>query len=277
MSTPLHARPTMLPMIDAHVHLDKVDAKTTADAFLQCSALRGVIAVSTDLESCLRNRELHRARPQLVFPAYGFHPEQAPPSREELQSLLSWMESNRDTMIAVGEVGLPYYSREEAVSRGETFDLAPYLELLEQFVIKAAEWNLPIVLHAVYDDAEPAIDLLERHAVRKAHFHWFKGPDSAVRRMIANGYFISVTPDIVYEAEIQTLARNYPLELMMIETDGPWPYEGPFAGQTTRPDMMAHTLQRLAEIKGRTYEETARIVYENTIRFYNLEAAAGTA
>jgi TatD DNase family protein len=275
-----HARPAALPlvpMIDAHVHLDMVDAASSAAAFLDCPGLRGVITVSRNLESCRRNRELHRAQPHAVFPAYGYHPEQAPPSPEELAALLSWMELNRDTMIAVGEVGLPYYLRAEAAARGEPFDSAPYLTLLEQFVVKAAEWDLPIVLHAVYDDAEPTLDLLERHRVRRAHFHWFKGPDSAVRRMIERGYYISVTPDLVYEPEIQALARIYPLELIMIETDGPWPFEGPFAGEETHPGMMAHTLQRLADLKGRSYEETARCVYENTIRFYRLADRIGTA
>ena len=263
-----------MPMIDAHVHLDKIERSRIASFISDVPGLAGMIAVSSNLPSCRITEELHRWQPDRIFPAYGYHPEQAVPSAGELEALLEWMAARRHSMIAIGEVGLPYYMRQEKQEKGEPFDLAPYLDLLERFVSLAAEWNLPIVLHAVYDDAGPVCDLLERYGVQKAHFHWFKGPETAVRRMIESGYYISVTPDIVYEPEIRELAGRYPLERMMIETDGPWPFEGPFAGKETHPGMMAHAIRCLAEIKGLAPEETARILYENTVRFYQLPLAA---
>ena len=48
-----------------------------------------------------------------IHPAFGYHPEQEPPSDEVLQELFSFMEINQDQMVAIGEVGLPYYLREE--------------------------------------------------------------------------------------------------------------------------------------------------------------------
>ena len=49
--------------------------------------------------------------------------------------------------------------------------------------------------------------------------------------MADNGWFVSVTPDVAYEAEIQELAARYPIGQLMAETDGPWPFEGKFAGR----------------------------------------------
>lgn len=104
-------------------------------------------------------------------------------------------------------------------------------------------------MHAVYDDAPMACDLLEKHSIEKVHFHWFKGDGKTIERMIANGYFISVTPDVVYEQEIQQIVNAYPLERIMIETDGPWPFEGPFKGKMTHPAMMAESVKQIAKIK----------------------------
>ena len=79
--------------------------------------------------------------------------------------------------------------------------------------------------------------------LKKAHFHWFKGDQKTITRMIENGYFISVTPDVCYEKEIRDLVSIYPLEKMMVETDGPWPFEGPFQGQITHPSMIHQSIQ----------------------------------
>ena len=126
----------------------------------------------------------------------------------------------------------------------------------------------PIVLHAVYEDAEIACDLLEKHHVKKAHFHWFKGEEQVIARLMNNGYFISITPDVLYEQEIQHLVEMYPLELLFIETDGPWQFEGPFESKMTAPWMMIEAMKKIAEIKNVSLEKVSARIYENTKRFY---------
>ena len=212
-------------MIDAHIHLDHYEEKEQNEILssLDENHVEALIAVSFDMESCLKNYELSLVDSR-VKPAFGFHPEQEIPSQNALNELFSWMEQHVDEMVAVGEVGLPYYKKIESEI---PLEYEPYMELLERFVEFAAKWDKPIVLHAVYEDAALACDLLEKHGVTSAHFHWFKGDKAVVERMIRNGYFISITPDVLYEDEIQELVRVYPLEQMMVETDGPWPFEGP--------------------------------------------------
>jgi TatD DNase family protein len=89
--------------------------------------------------------------------------------------------------------------------------------------------------------------------------------------MIGNGYFISFTPDILYEQEIQQLAAIYPISQIMVETDGPWPFEGPFSGQTTHPSMLAQNISKIAEIKGLDPEEAGEMIRQNTIAFYKIK------
>ncbi|KIL39918.1 DNAase [Gordoniibacillus kamchatkensis] len=261
-----------IPIIDAHVHLDSYEPLRT-EALLHSyghDGVAGCIAVSMNLPSCQAVESWDRKYPRLVYPAYGYHPEQEPIGGEELEELVAWIRQRAERTIAVGEVGLPYYTRQEAEWRGEQFELAPYVRLLERMIALADELAKPVVLHAVYDDAETVCDMLADYPRVKAHFHWFKGSEAAIQRMIERGCFISVTPDAVYEEEIQQLIGRYPLELMMAETDGPWPFEGPFAGQETRPHMIRATIETIAARKRMPAEEAARILYNNTVRFYGL-------
>lgn len=248
-------------LIDAHIHLDQYQEEEVP---LLLDEAQTVIAVSTDLQSCEKTLKLSRAYAK-VKAAYGFHPEQSLPNDREKEALFDWIRLHASEMIAVGEVGLPYYRKQTHV-----LDERPYIALLEQFILLAQELHKPIVLHAVYEDALIACDLLEKHGVKKAHFHWFKGSEEAIVRMIHHGYYISITPDCVYEAEIQDLITKYPLELMMVETDGPWPFEGPFDKARTSPSMMAKSIEVIATLKGITTQEAANTLTRNTKLFYDL-------
>lgn len=259
-------------MIDSHIHLDlyEQDARERILSEMRDSGVAKVIAVSLNLASCEMNRSLYLANPGQILPAYGFHPERILPTDAAIAELFQWIERHEQEMVAVGEVGLPYYMRQEAEAKGESFELQPYVELLEAFVAMAAKLQKPIVLHAVYEDADIACDLLEKYNVNRAHFHWFKGSEKTVERMMSNGYYVSFTPDIAYEKEIQTLAKQVLLNQMMVETDGPWPFEGPFAGQMTHPRMIYTVAEHLAAIKRLTVQETIELVHQNTKVLYGL-------
>ncbi|MCM3766980.1 TatD family hydrolase [Neobacillus niacini] len=254
-------------MIDSHIHLDKYKDLEITTILTDVDWLEAMLSVSTDLQSCLRNLELSR-KDQKVKPAFGFHPEQSLPTEIELNKLLEWITKYRTEMIAVGEVGLPYYMRmDQKVSKAQ---YGQYIDLLEMFIQLARQWDKPIVLHAVYDDAPIVCDLLEKHSMKNAHFHWFKGDTKTMERMIRNGYSISITPEIVYKEKIQRLIEAYPLELIMVETDGPWPFEGPFTGKMTHPKMMKESILSIAKIKNLPETEVADRILEHTKSFYRI-------
>ncbi|WP_429373441.1 TatD family hydrolase [Paenibacillus sp. DS2015] len=262
---------SLVPLIDAHVHLDTYTEEQQETLLTSLSpSIVAVIAVSMHLNSSQHNLKLAQKYPSLIHPAFGFHPEQPLPQEGEILQLFSWMEKHVEQMVAVGEVGLPYYSRLEAQEIGLPFDHESYIALLERFISFASIHKKPIILHAVYEDANIACDLLEKYNVTQAHFHWFKGSANTVERMIHNGYYISFTPDIVYEPEIQELARFYPRDQVMVETDGPWPFEGPFIGQMTHPRMVSTVIETWSQLQNIGVSEARKTMYDNTRRFYNL-------
>lgn len=257
----------MKRIIDAHIHLEQYtdrDIKKILNELypIHCTHL---ISVSSHLDSCRENLALGK-KDSRIRTAFGFHPEQTLPSAHEKTALFTWMENHIESMVAIGEIGLPYYLRRKE----PTIPLEAYIELLEQFIMLAKKWNKPVLLHAVYEDAQIACNLLEKYSIEKAHFHWFKGDIATIERMIDNGYYISVTPDVLYEDEIQNLVTQYPLENLMVETDGPWQFEREFKNQLTHPKMIHESVSMIAKLKGIPLSETYETLYTNTVQFFNL-------
>lgn len=89
--------------------------------------------------------------------------------------------------------------------------------------------------------------------------------------MINKQYMISITPDCWYEEEIQSIIKQYPLELVMAETDGPWRFEGPFQNQMTHPNMIMEVIKKIAEIKQLSFDKVRQQISANTTNFYRLK------
>lgn len=253
-------------IIDAHIHLDKYhkDERQIILQDLDKSSVEALVAVSEDLASEKANLKLSKKDKRIKL-AFGFHPEQKLPNENEIGNLQEFIRRNQDEMVAVGEVGLPYFLRKK-----HNIPLAPYKEMLSLFIQQAAALDKPVVLHAVYGDASIVCDMLEKHTFNQAHFHWFKGDPKTTERMMQNGYFISITPDVLYEAEIQHLVKDYPLSQMMVETDGPWPFAGPFSNKMTHPEMIHQTIRNIAAIKQIGIADVYHALFENTKRFYSI-------
>lgn len=258
----------MYPIIDAHIHLDlyKRSDRFQLLSELDQSHVEALICVSSHVQSAEKVMELAR-RDARVKPAIGFHPEQVLPTKTELEMILECIRYYQAEIIAIGEVGLPYYKKQKE----PTLVMEPYLDMLEQFIKEALRIDKPIILHAIYDDAPIVCDLLEKHGVKRAHFHWFKGDSTTINRMIKNGYFISITPDCLYEKEIQQLIKSYPLTQMMVETDGPWPFQAPISNQKTHPKMIHQSIEKIAELKQLPTKEVYHQLYQNTRTFFQLD------
>lgn len=69
--------------------------------------------------------------------------------------------------------------------------------------------------------------------------------------------------------DIVTYWKNT-LYKMMIETDGPWPFDGAFLGQMTQPNMMCESIKMIAEIKKISLDDVAERIFLNTTSFYHL-------
>lgn len=261
--------------IDAHIHLDKYEPQQLENIIreAQYEQIKHLIAVSVDLQSSMFNYKLHKQFPSLIYPCYGYHPEQPLPTPEEEARLFTWIEeriSDNET-FAIGEVGLPYYQQQEAIEKGEVFDLEPYIQYLRRWFLFAQKWDKPIALHVIYDHVEIVLHLLNEIPLTSVHFHWYKGSNQATHELVRRGYMVSITPDALYEPYTKGLITQVPITQMMVETDGPWPYEEQFSNQLTTPKMVKKTCEVIAELKQLDVKVVVNQLYENSKKYYNID------
>ncbi|HDR7793633.1 TPA: TatD family hydrolase [Bacillus luti] len=248
--------------IDSHIHIDQYtdeEKRRLLNDVENSNEIKGLIAVSMNERSCKETLSLAKKYP-FIHPAIGFHPEQEM-REEECERIYQLIKQYAGEIVAIGEVGLPYYLRTE----DESVSLDPYVTVLKRFIELSSEYDLPIVLHAVYEDADIVCDLLEEYKISRAHFHWFKGSEETMKRMVRNGYYISITPDVLHKEKIRKIVSFYPLEYMMVETDGPWEFQ---ESVMTHPRMIREILNEISNIKNISIDKVTETIYENTIRFY---------
>ena len=69
--------------------------------------------------------------------------------------------------------------------------------------------------------------------------------------------------------DIRDTAAEVPLDRLLVETDAPYLAPVPFRGKPNEPAYVVKTLERLAEIKGVSREEMARITSDNFFRLFS--------
>jgi TatD DNase family protein len=177
---------------------------------------------------------------------------------------------HREEISAIGEVGLPYYTLPEPQRKQPPSPDA--IARLSRFLSLAAELDLPVVLHAVHEAAEPVRQLLRRHGVKHAVFHWLKAPADVLHRIVDDGYLISVTPDVLRRERDRELARQVPLSQLLLETDAPWEYEG----KRAEPAWVKEVAEEVARVKGVTVRQVCQQTTENARRLFSIDGSMTT-
>ena len=103
-------------------------------------------------------------------------------------------------------------------------------------------------------------------------FHWHKSDEATTRAIIEAGYFISITPEVAYRERDQVLARMVPLDRMMVETDGPWPFAGPFEGRPTEPNLIPDLISAIARIRSDSIATVAQALANNAQSLFGITA-----
>jgi TatD DNase family protein len=142
--------------------------------------------------------------------------------------------------------------------------------ILEGFARLASELDLTMILHCPHQTASEALMIIKHTKAQRAVFHWHKSDEATTQAIIDAGYFISLTPEVAYRHRDQTLARVVPLDQMMVETDGPWPYGGPFEGKPTEPNFIPDVVSAIARIRGDSVEVVAQAITINAKSLFGI-------
>ena len=257
-------------MIDSHCHLHDAAFRDLRETLSTALAhdVWGVVAVGCDPDTNLRTLAAAAAAPKSVWACLGFHPDWRQLGDAELERVEQQLAAHHHQLVGLGEVGLPWYSLAEAddpvavMARGR--------ERLNRLLALAARYDLAVALHAPHDAAVGALEALQAHGLERAVFHWHKAPPDVTRAIVDAGYFVSVTPEVVYRDRDRQLVEQVPLESLLVESDAPWRYRGEFEGLPSGPWFAARVAEEIAKIKRLPADDVMFRLGTNTCRLFDL-------
>jgi len=174
--------------------------------------------------------------------------------------------TSREKVIGIGETGLDYYREHSRELQMKNF--AEHIEA-------AQETGIPLIVHSRSAD-EDTVATLQKHMEKKPFtglIHCFTGTRILAEGALALGFYISFSGVLTFKnsSELRDIAKDIPLEKLLVETDAPYLAPVPHRGKPNEPAFVAHTNRVLAEIKGISEAECARATTEN---FFHLFAKA---
>jgi TatD DNase family protein len=255
----------MYRLIDTHAHLDEIENLDSVIEGAKAAGLAAIVAVGSNLDSNRKVLQIAGKYPGFVFPAPGYHPWNI--REAEIDANLDLIRANMHQAVAVGEVGLDYHKRVRAAADKEL-----QKRVLREILQIAKDLDKPALVHSRYAWRD-ALDLVLEARLEKAVFHWFTGPSSVLRDIIASGYYISATPAVEYHEEHRRAVREAPLGKLLLETDCPVVYargrEGEF---TSSPADVTRSLKGAAALKGMSEAEIAAVTTENAERVFGVNS-----
>ncbi len=253
-----------MELIDTHAHLDGYeDIETVMDA-ARAAGLGAILAVGMDMPSNARTLELAGWYPGFVYPAIGWYPSNLEPAA--VDENLRYLEANIVNAVAVGEIGLDYMARIKSKVPKE-FQREVLTELLEI----AKSHGKPALLHTRYAWKD-GVHIAGVIGLEKAVFHSFTGPSSVLGEIIEAGYYVSVTPAVAYNREMQRVVRETPLDRLLLETDCPVVFTERRTGNEppATPADVLKTLRIVVELTGTPEDEIAAATTANAKRLLGL-------
>lgn len=257
-------------IIDSHCHLHAAAFADPREALRVALTydVWGVVAVGCDPLTNEQTLAAARTMPKAIWACLGFHPDWPQLTNEDLDQVEGQVREHRGRIVALGEVGLPWYSLEGAPDA--TRRVAEGRAHLDRLLAVAARWDLPVVLHAPHGAAASALAALRQHGIEQAVFHWHKAPEEVTRAIVDAGYFVSVTPEVVYRERDRQMVEAVPLESLVVESDGPWAYQGEFEGLPSGPWLVSRVAEEIAKLKRLPVDDVMFRLSENTCRLFDL-------
>jgi TatD DNase family protein len=255
-----------MTFFDTHAHLDLPPLSEEEDEVMARARDAGVtriVTVGIDPSSSAKAIEIAH-RHSGVYAAVGLHPHDAASLSDSLISRLDSL-SRCDQAVAIGETGLDFY-RDRSPRDAQRAAFREQIRL-------ARKRGLPLIVH----DRDAHDDILailseENAAEVGGIIHCFSGDYEMARRAVSMNFLISIPGAITYPkpgTQVEAV-RKLPLERLLIETDCPYLAPVPHRGKDNEPAYVPLVAAKIAEIKGLSVEDVARITTLNAMRLFRI-------
>jgi len=253
-------------LIDSHAHLDMKQFESDRDQVIDraiSADVQRIITVGIDIKSSRNAVKLTQLYPS-VFATIGIHPHNADnANKNDLEQIALIAQHNK--IIAIGEIGLDFFRNRSARKN--------QIEVFSQQLAVAISLDLPVVIHdrEAHTETVNILSSLKRDVLH-GMIHCFSGDYKLAKTFINMGYYISIPGTVTFNnaSQIQDVARRVPLNRLLLETDAPFLAPIPYRGKRNEPSHIIHTAQKIAKLRGISFEEISYQTSKNVCELFNL-------
>jgi TatD DNase family protein len=265
---PSPAAPAAAPLVDSHCHIVFRNFEDDLDAVVARWREAGVTAL---VHACVEPSEIPAIRaladrlPELRY-SVGVHPLDTQHWRPDTAEVLRTAAEADARVVAIGELGLDLFRQQNLEEQLAV--LAPQLDL-------AVDLDLPVIIHC-RDAAAPMLaELGHRRAAGRCPrgvMHCWGGTPEEMEGFLELGLYISFSGTVTFPRAEPTheCARRVPADRFLVETDCPFLAPVPRRGQRNEPAYVAVVAARVAELRGESLAEVARLSTANAVRLFAL-------
>lgn len=241
-------------LIDTHAHLDMLSE-------IDISGVGKVVVPSVEIKAMERVVSLSEI--PNIYSMIGIYPSEAKTYTQQVENKMIEL-AKSPKVVAVGEIGLDYY-----------WDKS-FVDLQKDVFIKqinlANKLNLPIVVHD-REAHKDCFDILKEHNKgSKILFHCFSGSVEFMCECVKQGWLIALGGVVTFKnaVKMKEVAREVPLDKLVLETDAPYLTPVPYRGKENKPAYVRYVAEEIAQIRGISLEEIIDITTRNAEEFFGI-------
>ena len=250
-------------LVDSHCHLNFPEFTENMPAVLQAMQENGVyhaLCIGVTLEKFPQVLAIAEANPH-IWATVGIHPDNEGVEEADVNWLLAL--ADHPKVIGIGETGLDYFRL--------TGDLEWQRERFRTHIRAAIACDKPLVIHT-RNAAEDTLRIMREEGADKCGgvMHCFTESQEVADQAMELGFYISLSGIVTFKnaQALKEVARNIPLDRMLVETDSPYLAPVPFRGKTNQPAYVRHVAEHIADLRGISLGEVAEATTRNFFRLF---------
>lgn len=255
-----------MKIFESHAHYDdRAYNRDRAEILTEIheAGVSHIVNCASSWKSVAQTIELTQKYP-FIYGALGIHPGDGRDYNDEVEKRLKEL-LQLERIVAVGEIGLDYHWESNPPKEWQKEIL------LRQFDLARAV-DKPVILHVreAYGDM---MEILRENTDLSCVLHSFSGSVEIAKEAVAAGHYLGISGVSTFKnaKRLPDVIKETPIEFLLTETDAPYLTPVPYRGKRNRSDYINYIIPVIAELKGMDLDETARILYNNSLRFFRLE------
>ncbi len=253
-------------LVDSHCHIPVIEGIEPEQILANAreNGISHMLCVCIDLDSLQPILDLADRHPH-IYASVGVHPNTRTAHEPTVEELVR-LATSHPKIIGIGETGLDYFRSEG--------DLDWQRARFRTHIQAARAADKPLIIHC-REAKDDTLRILEEEGADNVGgvMHCFVEDWDAAQKAMALNFYISFSGIVTFKnaRQLQDVARQVPLDKMLVETDAPYLAPTPFRGKTNQPAYVRHVAEFIAQLRDVDYAQVASLTSNNFFKLFKVQ------